>query len=151
MKQTLFENIGGNHFRLLKEAANKNESLISSGLKKVFSNGDDSISYQRIEAVGLSYIKDINEAKRIALDEANNVAKLFGYKNDINEAKFIKEVGNPETDMSNPSEREEVKIGKQILQIIESNLQFDLHPSHEAAVQKIKLLAEELVKMHGQQ
>jgi len=150
MKNVLFENVGGNRFRLLKEATNVNESLISSGLKKVFSTSDDAISYQRVEAVGLSYIKDITEAKRVALDEAKSIAKSFGYKDVVSEARFVKEE-HEETDMNNSEERQEVQIAKQILQIIESDLKFDLHPSHEAAVQKIKGLAEQLIKMHGQQ
>jgi len=170
MKTRLFENTGGNKFRLLKENVNVNESLVASGVKKVFMNSGGDISFKRIETVGMGYIKDITTAKQIALQEARILAKEYGYKEDEDQAKFVKEndfskldAQNPshaqakvgsnevgqETDMSNQEEQQEVQIGKQILAIIESDLKFDLHPSHEAAVAKIKTLVEQLIKMHG--
>jgi hypothetical protein len=172
MKTRLFENTGGNKFRLLKESVNVNESLVASGLKKVFMNAGSSISYNHIESVGMGYIKDINTAKQVALQEARILAKEYGYKEDEDKAGFVKEndfskldAQNPshahakvgsneagqESNTSNQEEQQEIQIGKQILAIIESDLKFDLHPSHEAAVAKIKTLAEQLIKMHGQQ
>ncbi len=94
MKTRLFENTGGNKFRLLKESVNVNESLVASGLKKVFMNAGSSISYNHIESVGMGYIKDINTAKQVALQEARILAKEFGYKDSEDNAKFVKDSAN---------------------------------------------------------
>ena len=102
MKTRLFENTGGNKFRLLKESVNVNESLVVSGLKKVFMNGS-SISYNHIESVGMGYIKDINTAKQVALQEARILAKEFGYKEDEDKTKFVKENDFSKLDAQNPS------------------------------------------------
>ncbi len=178
MKTRLFENVGGNKFKLLTENTNVNEQLVASGLKKVFMNAGDKISYNQIESVGMGYIKDIPTAKSVALQEARILAKEFGYKDSENDARFVKDSANTrplkedgevndfdrgayengaKSPVSSPGkpnaqeEQQEVQIGKQILAIIEEDLKFDLHPSHEAAVEKIKALAEQLIKMHGQQ
>jgi hypothetical protein len=176
MKTRLFENTGGNKFRLLKESVNVNESLVASGLKKVFMNAGSSISYNHIESVGMGYIKDINTAKQVALQEARILAKEYGYKEDEDKAKFVKEndfskldAQNPshalakrssdeptpdETDMGNPEEKREVQIGREILKHID-----DAHKENKSSetqtmyihLDEIARLAEELIKMHGQQ
>ena len=61
MKTKLYENIGGNKFKLLAEAINPDRTkLVRAGIKKVFSTGDKEIPYYRLEGVGFGYIKDIN-------------------------------------------------------------------------------------------
>jgi hypothetical protein len=175
MKTRLFENVGGNKFRLLTENQNVNESLVASGLKKVFMNAGGDISYNRVEAVGMGYIKDINTAKRVALQEARILAKEFGYKEDEDKAKFIKETGNdfskldaqnPEhslakrtpdepahddTDMENPEEKREVQIGKEILNMCDGLKSYlKVRDNQTYIVEKIKSLAEELIKIRGQ-
>jgi hypothetical protein len=158
MKTKLFENIEGNKFRLLKESTlDENKSYIKSGLKKVFTNADGNISYRQVETVGLGYIRDINEAKRFALQEAREIAESFGYKDDENEDKFIKDSPNVrplkkeehgESDMSNPEEKREVVIGKELLQIVEK-LYPHIPREFMHQFMKIKLLASELVRIHG--
>ncbi len=172
----LFENITGNSFKLLSEAREISEGLVASGVKKVFMNsGNAPISYHRIESVGLGYIKDINTAKKVALQEARELMKEFGYKDSEEESKFIKDSPNvrqmkendfsklsaenpehtlakrssnepvdKEMDMSNPEERREVEIGKEILKICNEHLPYS------EPVKTIERLAEELIKMHGQ-
>jgi len=171
MKTRLFENTGGNKFRLLKESVNVNESLVASGLKKVFMNAGKSISYNHIESVGMGYIKDINTAKQVALQEARVLAKEYGYKEDEDKARFIKEndfskldAQNPshaqakiasneptsdETDMGNPEEKEEVRIGRKIIHLLQGRRGTveDYRQQIEQAIE----LAKELVKMHGQE
>ena len=66
---------------------------VHNGLQKVFSAGDAEISYRRCENVGLGYIKSISEAVKIAIQESRKVAKTFGYRDDVDNAKFIKEDG----------------------------------------------------------
>jgi len=154
MKTILFENVGGNQFKLLKESTNVNESLVASGLKKVFMNaGTTPISYHRVEAVGMGYIKDITTAKRVALDEARILAKEYGYQDNENDAKFVKEAGiqtNPETDMSNPTEKKEVQIGEEILKCM-TRISQPRGQGEEFAFERIRELANELIKIHGQQ
>ena len=160
MKTRLFENTGGNKFRLLKESVNVNESLVASGLKKVFMNAGSSISYNHIESVGMGYIKDINTAKQVALQEARILAKEFGYKEDEDKAKFVKEndfskldAQNPshaqakvasnepspeETDMGDPEEKEEVTLANEILNcisVIYTNNPDLIHDSDENDIQ----------------
>jgi len=91
----LFENVSGNSFKLLSEAREISEGLVASGVKKVFMNsGNAPISYNRIECVGLGYIKDVNTAKKVALQEARELMKEFGYKDSEEEAKFVKDSAN---------------------------------------------------------
>lgn len=160
MKTVLFENVGGNQFKLLKESVTKNESLVASGVKKVFMNSDKApIPYKRIEAVGLGYIKDITEAKRISLDEARILAKEFGYKDSENDAQFVKDSPNPlplkqendETDMNNPEEKREVQIGKEIINRTQHLVNIIPEDDWAKYVTPIQELAKELIKMHGQQ
>lgn len=151
MKQKLFENIGGNRFKLISENIDKNpkSDLIREGLKKIFSsaNGKD-LSYKSLANIGMGYIKDVSEARKCALQEARQIAEEFGYQDDENNAKFVKGDDSSPENVSNPEEAKEVKIGKEILSIIENHLQYDLHPSHDEAVEKIKALANELVQTH---
>jgi hypothetical protein len=146
---------------------------VRSGLEKVFSAGDREISYRRCENVGLGYIKSVSEAVKVAVEESRKVAKTFGYKDDEHNAKFIKEendfsklsaenpehslakmtsdeVPHDETDMSNPEESREVKIGRELMAVYEALVQ---NTTDEEATMKslTKLhdLAQELLKMHG--
>jgi len=152
----LFENIEGNRFKLLTENQQVNESLVASGLKKVFMNAGNAISYNHIESVGMGYIKDITTAKRVALQEARELAEEFGYRDNEEDARFIKDSPNArplkkedsETDMNNSEEKREVQIGKEIIknghQII--NQGYDQH-----LMSAILGLAQELIKMHTTQ
>jgi len=159
MKTKLFENRGGNNFRLLKESKDVNESLIASGLKKVFMNAGDKISYSHVEAVGMGYIKDVSTAKRTALQEARILAEEFGYKDNEEDAKFVKDSANTlplkkehdETDMSNPEERTEMQIGEELVKLATDNgagrpsgVRSNWFPN------KVAELGNELIKMHGQ-
>lgn len=90
MKQKLFESVGKNKFRLINEGASSKMENVRSGLKKVFSAGHKQISYNMVENVGLGYIRDIEEAKRYALEESMGMADEFGYEPDENKAKFVK-------------------------------------------------------------
>jgi len=92
MKTKLYENIGGNKFKLLAEAINPDRTkLVRAGIKKVFSTGDKEIPYYRLEGVGFGYIKDINTAKKCAIQESLDLAPEFGYENDEEEQKFVKQ------------------------------------------------------------
>ena len=90
MKQKLFENVGKNKFRLITEGSSTIMENVRSGLKKVFSAGHKEISYTMVERVGLGYIRDIEEAKRRALEESIIIAEELGYIHDEYEAKFVK-------------------------------------------------------------
>ena len=136
--------------------------LLQSGLKKVFMNAGNAISYNHVESVGMGYIKDITTAKRVALQEARELAKEYGYQDNEEEAKFVKEdihsLGpkddneHPESDMNNPEEKREVQIGKEILKHID-----DAHKENKDSETKtmyihldeIARLVDELIKMHG--
>jgi hypothetical protein len=144
---------------------------VHNGLHKVFGAGDPEISVNRCENVGLGYIKNISEAFKVAKNEALKVAKIYGYRLDEDQAKFVKENANDfsKLDAQNPTsalakmtpdehpdaakpaqeEKSEVQIGNEILNIIEEGLQFDLHPAHAKDVIRIKELAEKLLQMHG--
>ena len=105
MKQKLFENIGGNTFKLITESVdevNPNAKLVRSGLKKVFSAGDKTLSYKRLQGVGLGYIKSVEEAKKTAIQEARELAKEYGYMDNENAQAFVKE---DEHDRINPDQR----------------------------------------------
>ena len=157
MKTKLFENIEGNKFRLLKESTlDENKTYVQSGLKKVFSNAGNNISYRQIESVGMGYIRDINSAKQFALQEAREIAESFGYKDNEEEAKFIKDSPNVrplkkeehgESDMSNPEENREVQIGRQIINLLQGKK--GTIEDYRKQIQQAIELAEELIKMHG--
>jgi hypothetical protein len=154
----LFENVDGNRFKLISESIEEQEpksSLVRKGLKKVFSEGEKEYSYKRLEGVGLGYIRNVSEAKKCALQEARELALEFGYKDNEEEAKFIKEFGpHPDPNLpcnKNKSKEEfrELQIGQKILQLSEEAI---------SNVQNIKLvsknldlidqLAEELIALH---
>lgn len=148
MKKTLlFENVGGNEFKLNSEYIEQKSKidLIREGLKKVFLNSEGKeLSYKYISNIGMGYVKDVSEARKYALQEARIISKHYGYIDDTHNAKFIKEnIDEPTTQATSiltPAE-----IGKQILQIIENSLRLDLHPYHEEGVHKIEELAKKLL------
>jgi hypothetical protein len=108
----LFENIDGNRFKLISESVSNDEpksSLVRKGLKKVFSEGEKEYSYKKLEGVGLGYIRDISEAKTCALREARELALEFGYKDDENNAKFVKEDDDLDNNDKNPEFQEKDK------------------------------------------
>ena len=149
--EKLFENVNGNQFKLISEGITEDEpksSLIRKGLRKVFSEGEKEYSYKKLQGVGLGYIRNVSEAKKCALKEARELALEFGYKDEEEEQKFVKKENHPETDMSNPEESREVKIGKAILQAISDRTTWGT--SSDVTFRKIKELAQELIKMHGQ-
>jgi hypothetical protein len=90
MKQKLFENTGGNRFKLIKESTDPKYRYVREGLKKVFASAEGDLSYNRIETVGLGYIRDISEAKICALNEAREIAADYGFVDDENHSKFVK-------------------------------------------------------------
>lgn len=172
MKQKLlFENRGGNRFKLLTENQQVNESLVNSGLKKVFINADGDIPYKRVESVGLGYIKDVSTAYRVALKEARDMAESFGYKDDEDNAKFVKEQNDfSKLDAQNPShdlakvgsdevgheetsntgeENREVQIGKEIISLTQPLVNKIDKSDWAKYVTPIQTLAKELIKMHG--
>ena len=107
----LFENKGGKNFKLLTENQVANDSLVQSGLEKVFKNGGQEISYDVIENVGLAYIKDVRTAQETAVRVARELASKFGFTDDENSEKFVKsntgesnqaidEIGESNTDVN---------------------------------------------------
>lgn len=178
-QKKLFENVNGNCFRLLTESMESPQSnLVRSGIKKVFANAKGNVSYNMVENVGLGYIKDVSEAIKCALQEAREVAKEFGFKDDENSEKFIKTVNedggmsaydvggfendqfpmtqskrksssHDETDMSNPEESREVQIAKEIKQAVNIIIGNDENVPGYDLLNKIHVLAQELIKMHG--
>jgi len=184
MKQKLFSNVGGNQFRLITESVEYNSDKpygheqVREGLKKVLSNGGKEISYKRLQNVGLGYIKDVTQAARCALREAKALAEEFGYQDDEQQQKFVKENdfsklsaenpehrmaqvgsdegGHDESDTSSSEETREVQIAKEILSITSKyglkTSQHDLpEESSKAGFNKIGELANELIQMHGGQ
>lgn len=166
MKQKLFENIGGNTFKLITESVdevNPNAKLVRSGLKKVFSAGDKTLSYKRLQGVGLGYIKSVEEAKKTAIQEARELAKEYGYMDNENAQAFTKEndfskldaqnpehslakVRSDEPNMNSPKESREVQIGKEILSILDSP---GMDRVMETEKGQLRQLAQELVSMHS--
>jgi hypothetical protein len=136
----LFENVEGNRFRLISESITEDEpkcSLIRKGLKKVFSEGEQEYSYKKLECVGLGYIRNVSEAKKCALKEARELALEFGYEDNKEEQKFVKEGGPNE-------EKREVQIGKEIIARTKK-----LHSGEDKDLMAIEELAKELVEMHS--
>jgi len=157
----LFENIGSNRFKLITESTDEpvpKSTLVREGLKKVLASGGKELSYKQLETVGMGYIRSIEEAKKCALKEARELALEFGYKDDENNAKFVKEVGwhdeesykrshgDNETDMTNPEEEKEVQIAREILKIV-NHIQKQGYDQHSMSA--IERFANELIKMHG--
>jgi hypothetical protein len=161
-KQLLFENVNGNTFKLLKENAEAkpiHETLVSSGLKKVFQNSKGKVTYRQIESVGFGYIKDITEAKNVALKEARILAKEYGYEEDEDDSKFIKKEIAPDNagmNVERPAseEKREVQIGKEILKhtnYLSNKIKEVDSPQMDFALGKITALASELIKLHEKQ
>jgi hypothetical protein len=149
--EKLFENVDGNQFKLISEGVSEDEpksSLVRKGLKKVFSEGEKEYSYKRLEGVGLGYIRSISEAKTCALQEARELALEFGYKDDENNAKFVKEDGHGESNVSNPEEKREVQIGKKIIELCKLVGGHNLDYGRQKVVDKINKLAQELLNIH---
>jgi len=165
-QEKIFRNVGGNTFKLLTESINnddkpQNANLVREGLKKVFAAAGKELSYKRISNVGMGYIKNIADATKCALREAQEIASDYGYKDDENNQKFVKcEETNPEMtpemtpDPSTPSsatstnggEKREVQIGKEILKI-SNKIQTQGYDQH--SISAIERFATELIKMHG--
>ena len=166
LKQLLTENTVASKPRLTEA------DHVQNGLQKVFAAGDVEISFRRCENVGLGYIKSISEAVKISMQESRKCAKMFGYREDADNAKFIKEDVNdfgkidaqsPEGAMTKVSpeelpdsqdhaeeEKSEVRIANAIISIIDSIN--DWENEGEENMQKgmkIKQLAQELLKIHG--
>lgn len=144
-KQQLFENVGGNKFKLLTENISESKgNQVRGGLKKVFSSADREISYNRLQSIGLGYIREVSEAMKFALQEAKELAPEFGYKDDQANAKFIKEetetVERPESE-----EKEEVQIGENIITLVNS---FPDKIKSSSITESIKELAEKLISLH---
>ena len=156
----LFENIEGNKFKLLIETSDPKHELVESGLKKVFTNATENISYKRVESVGLGYIKDVSEAQRVALETARQLCESFGYKDDENSAKFVKsslkEMGvdvvpyEPNSSHEESEEKREVQIGNMILQFSDM-IYSSKEDDNQKYIDLIKKYATELIKMHEQQ
>jgi hypothetical protein len=146
MKQKLFENIGGNTFKLITEGVdeiNPNAKLVRSGLQKVFSAGSKSLSYKKVQGVGLGYIKSVEEARKTAIQEARILAKEYGYMDNENSQAFVRE---DETNMADPAEAKEVQIAKRIIEVARHMKPLTL----EDNANTIEQLAMELIQMHGQ-
>ncbi len=174
MKQKLFENVGGNQFKLITESvedSNPKAKLVREGLKRVFSNGIKELSYKYLQGIGLGYIKQVEEAKKTAIQEARTLAKEYGYMDQEESQKFVKEndfskldAQDPssalakrspeETDMSNPEESREVQLAKKILQyaeLLKRYLHTEAGSGKYASANAIAEYAKELIQMHGQQ
>ena len=152
MKQKLFENIGGNTFKLITESVdevNPNAKLVREGLKKVFGAGSKSLSYKKLQGVGIGYIKSVEEAKKTAIQEARMLAKEYGYMDNENAQAFMKE--DEPQDMTVPprnggSSSREVEIGKEILSIVDSP---GMDRVMETEKGQLRQLAQELVSMNA--
>ncbi len=144
MKHKLFENVGGNRFKLITEGVIADENpkgkLVREGLRKVFSAGNKEISYKRLQGVGMGYIKSVEEAKKCALQEARELASEYGYAEDENSQRFVKE---DEANLGDPKEAREVQIGREILNLLIGS------SCPAITADRIKALAQELITMHG--
>jgi len=165
MKHKLFENVGGNQFKLITEnmeEVNPKAKLVREGLKKVFSSGDKKLSYKRLQGVGLGYIKSVEEAKKTAIQEARELAKEYGYMDNENAQAFVREdehdridpdqkwdkvPQHPESSMSNPEEAREVQIGREILNALDN---MNMASIDGVVGDDIRKLAQELIALHKQ-
>ena len=111
----LFTNTGGNTFKLLNESVINGNELVNSGLKKVFANGGNKISYKQVESVGLGYIRDVSTAQRVSVQEAKRIASEYGYKDDEINENFVKEMGGKplnefQTTIKDPDNGQDVDV-----------------------------------------
>lgn len=156
MKQKLFESVSGNQFKLISENINglTRESLVKEGLRKVFMNAGNKISYKHLQGVGLGYIKNVSEAQKCAIQEARILAKEYGYADNESAQTFVKEDGEMSdydrgefengrppvsTSGHGAEEAREVQIGKEILQLCQGT---------DANFPEIMELAQEFIQMH---
>jgi hypothetical protein len=147
MKQKLFENIGGNTFKLITESVdevNPNAKLVRSGLKKVFSTGDKKLSYKRLEGVGFGYIRSVEEAKKTAIQEARILAKEYGYVDNENAQAFVKE---DEPD-DGESESREAQIGREIIRAIKGSPEPDLTHIMKLAYELIQICSTDATSLN---
>jgi hypothetical protein len=154
MKQKLFEHTGGNRFKLITESVDVEShpylTLIREGLKKVFSNGGKKLSYTQLANIGMGYIKNVNEARKCAMQEARDLASEYGYVDNEGQSQFVKEFQRADgTDTSEPPrspEKREVRIGEDIIR-------YATEISDRSDVEELKAkiieLANELIQMHG--
>lgn len=90
-KKLLFENVGGNQFKLNTSLNDPKSILIREGLKKIFESANGKpLTYKYISNIGMGYIKDVSEARKCALQEAIQIADDYGYINDETNSKFVK-------------------------------------------------------------
>ena len=166
----LFKKTGNNNFQLLTENTiqqpKTNEVIqLNNGLKKVFlEEGVTEISYNKIQNMGFGFIKDIHAAKAVALEEARILSEELGFRDDVDNNKFIKEFRradgtdtsnppkilptavSPETDMDSSEEKREVQIGQEILNVIDSA---GMDRVMETEKGQLRQLANELIQMHS--
>ena len=120
----LFENVGGNQFKLISENVNQasKTDMVREGLKKIFESANGKpLTYKSLANVGMGYIKDVGEARKCALQEARYIAEAFGYMENADQQAFVKEIeseNNPQPDATsgNPSQ-----IGQQKLKVFPAN------------------------------
>jgi len=157
MKQQLFENVGGNQFKLLTENINgmSRSSLVKEGLRKVFMNAGNVITYKHLQGVGLGYIKDVSEAKKCAIQEARILAKEYGYSDNESQSQFVKTENHEDT--SSPEENREVQLAKKIKlsvsllkKYLVGRVDVESGSGTGATLRTIDECATELLKMHGQ-
>ena len=145
----IFENVNGNQFRLITEGVIADENpkgkMVREGLKKVFGSGEKVLSYKRLQGVGLGYIKSVEEAKKCAIQEARELAKEYGYSDQEESQKFVKE---DETDMSDPVEKREVQIGKEIIRLTAKLVTAVPEEVWDELVTPIQTKAKELIALH---
>jgi hypothetical protein len=161
-KKPLFENVGGNKFKLISESFEppQGTKLMREGLKKVFSSAGDKIPYKALTNVGLGYIKSVTEAVKYALEESQQLAPSYGFKDDEANQQFVKEDGEmsdydrgnyeneptaPNTNASSPEEKREVQIGKEISKYV-NQIYSQGYDQHSMA--GIAGLANELIRLH---
>lgn len=149
-KKVLFENVGGNKFKLISENVNSTSKtdLVREGLRKVFESANGKpLTYKSLANIGMGYIKDVAEARKCALQEAKYIAEAFGYVENVEQKSFVKETETVPSVAATPTPQSPSQIGQQIINTIEEYLRFDLHPYHEEGVEKIKELAQQLIQL----
>jgi hypothetical protein len=162
----LFNNVGGNQFRLLTESIDQSSNgepkevlLLREAIKKIFSSGENKLKYSKLQNMGFGFIKNISEAQKCALKEARMLAESFGYKDDERKKQFVKENDGEMSDYDRSSSENgapmagtriprEVRIGKEIIR-------YTTEISDRSDVEELKAkiieLAQELISLHQQQ
>lgn len=145
MKQKLFENVGGNQFKLITESVdevNPKAKLVREGLKKVFGAGSRQLSYKKLQGVGLGYIKSVEEAKKTAIQEARELAKEYGYMDNESAQAFVK-TETQSAPAIEPKKRT-VQLAEEILKRTQY-LQFDMD---KPLVSEINKLVSEIIVLN---